>query len=170
MHDVEGFRRRTLELHGAKVWIGLLLNFRGGEVRLDDAVGIGGTLRRELAELHRLARRRLDVGEPRQQEKLREVIERQREADQRYGDGGKGLPCPDLAAEPDAHKPDHCNDDGEDQAADGYGEKVERGGRGERAEAMEQHGQNEELHEEERHAARPQPLMHRLLQIDRNHA
>jgi len=34
-------------------------------------------------------------------------------------------------------------------------EQVERGGRRERAEAMEQHGQNEELHEEQRHAAQP---------------
>ena len=28
----------------------------------------------------------------------------------------------------------------------------------------------EQLQEEQRHAARPQPLMHGLLQIDRNHA
>ena len=101
---------------------------------------------------------------------MREVIERQREADQRNGDAGKGLPCPDLAAEPDAHDPDQGNDDGKDQAADRHGEQVHRGWRGKRAEAMEQHGQNEELQEEQRHAARPQPLMHRLLQIDRNHA
>jgi hypothetical protein len=91
-------------------------------------------------------------------EELRQVIKgRQREADQRDGDAGKSLPCPDLAAGTRCAEIPPGDDDGEDQAADGYGEQAERGGRRERAEAMSSTVRNEELHEEQRHAARPQP-------------
>ena len=65
---------------------------------------------------------------------------------------------------------DHRDDDGEEQAADRDRHQVHRRGRRQRAEAVQEHGQDEQLDEKQRHAARPQPLMHGLLQINRNHA
>ena len=114
--------------------------------------------------------RRLNVVELRQQEVLREKEERHGEPDERDGDAGEGLRRTDLSAEPDADEAYDRDDDGEEQAADGDRHQVHRRGRRQRAEAVQEHGQDEQLDEKQRHAARPQPLMHGLLQIDRNHA
>ena len=79
----------------------------------------------------------------------------------------KAHPAPMLSAEPDAGEREKRDEDGEHEAAKRDREQIHGRRCGDGAEAVERHGQHEELQEEERDTARPEPLMHRLLHIDR---
>jgi hypothetical protein len=90
---------------------------------------------------------------------MREVIKRHGETDHGDEDRGKGLRSAGLPSEPDAHQRENGNGDGREQADHGYGKQVHSRRRAQRGEAVQEHGQDHELHEEQRKAASPGRLM-----------
>ena len=155
MHEAEHFRRRALERHRPDIGIALVLQFDGGFVRLDDGIGVGWAHGVEHLEVERLVRRRLDIVQPRQGDGMREKIKRGSKAETGDEDRGKGLARAGLAAEPDAHDGEDGDADGEEQSADRHGHQIHRRRGGQRRKAVQEHRENHELDEEQRHSARP---------------
>src|SRR4029079_14598040 len=100
-----------------------------------------------------------DVGERWELDNMREVIKRHGETDHGNEDRGKGLRAPALPSETDALRREKGKADGRGQADHGYGKQFHSRRRAQRGEAMQEYGQDHELHEEQRKAASPGRLM-----------
>ena len=147
LDHVEHFGGRTLELHRADVRIASFLLSGDHLVGILDAIGVGRPLRRQLLEFERIARRGLDVGQRREKDGLREIVERDRKPDQGDGEGADGEASAKLTTKPDADETEHCDAGGGEQSDNGHGEQIHRRWRAQGGKTVQQHRQHEELQE-----------------------